>query len=372
MHRPPVIGIDASRLSVGERTGTETYTAQLLRHLPGHLSSEEVRLYLNTRDVPPEATPPYHPVPIPFPRLWTHARLSWEVTRHPPDLLFVPAHVVPLLHPQSVVTIHDLGFLHEPGSHPAPDRRLLDLSTRWSARAAQRVIAISAATRQDLVRAYGVPETKIRVVPHGVGPEFRPVPPYVSEEVKVRLNLPSRYVLAVGTVQPRKNLGRLAAALRVLVEHGLPHHLVIAGKRGWLAGTVDQAIETSGMADRIHRVGYVAPTDLPAVYTGADAFCFPSLYEGFGLPALEALACGVPTLVSDRGALPEVVGDAALTVNPTDERAIGTALVRLLTDADLRQRLAAAGPLRAAHFSWDQTAAQTLAVLREVLPPALR
>ncbi len=369
MHRPPVIGIDASRLAVGERTGTETYTAQLLSHLPPHLAGETVRLYLNSRELPPEAAAPYEAIRIPFPRLWTHARLSWEMARRRPDILFVPAHVVPLVHPPSVVTIHDLGYLHEPESHPQAARRHLHLTTRWSVRAARRVIAISAATRRDLVRAYGVPEAKIRVVHHGVGPEFRLAPREIVAELKARLGLPARYVLAIGTVQPRKNVGRLAHAMRSVRESGLPHHLVVAGKRGWLAETVDREVATSGMADLVHWAGYVAPADLPALYSGADAFCFPSLYEGFGLPALEAMACGVPTIVSDRGALPEVVENAALVVDSTDVRAMGSALIQTLTDPDLRRRLSADGFTRAAHFSWDRTAAHTLTILRDLLPP---
>ncbi len=369
MHRPPVIGIDASRLAVGERTGTETYTAQLLSHLPPHLAGETVRLYLNSRELPPEAGTPYESIRMPFPRLWTHGRLSWEMARQRPDILFVPAHVVPLVHPPSVVTIHDLGYLHEPESHPTAARRHLHLTTRWSVRAARRVIAISAATRRDLVQAYGVPEAKIRVVHHGIGPEFRLAPRETVAELKARLGLPARYVLAVGTVQPRKNLGGRAHAMRSVRESGLPHHLVVAGKRGWLAERVDREVEASGMADRVHWAGYVGPADLPTLYGGADAFCFPSLYEGFGLPALEAMACGVPTVVSDRGALPEVVANAALVVDPTDERAIGAALVRVLTDPALRRRLSAEGAAHATRFSWDRTAAHTLAILRDLLPP---
>ncbi len=367
MHRPPIIGIDASRLAVGERTGTETYTAQLLHHLPPHLTSETVRLYLNSRELPTEAGAPYEAIRMPFPRFWTHGRLSWEITRRPPDILFVPAHVVPLVHPRSVVTIHDLGYLHEPESHPPASRRHLHLSTRWSVHAARRVIAISTATHRDLVRAYGVPEGKIRVVHHGVGPEFRPASREAVAEMKARLGLPARYVLAVGTIQPRKNLGCLAGAMRSVRECDLPHHLVVAGKRGWLAEVVEREVEASGMAGLVHWAGYVSPADLPALYTGADAFCFPSLYEGFGLPALEAMACGVPTLISDRGALPEVAGTAAIVVDAADEQAIGAALVRLLTDADLRRRLVTQGSARAALFTWDRTAAQTLDILREVL-----
>jgi glycosyltransferase involved in cell wall biosynthesis len=362
----PTIGIDASRLTVGERTGTETYTAQLLRAIAADPPPERIRLYLNSREIPPEAAP-FEAARIPFPRLWTHARLSWEMLRDPPDLLFVPAHVVPIRHPRTVVTIHDLGYLHEPDAHPPADRRLLDWTTRWSVHAAHRVIAISETTRQDLIRFYGVSEDRIRVVRHGVGPEFRPLPTEAVVATRRRLGLPEHYVLAVGTVQPRKNLAVLAAAMRVVAGTGLPHRLVIAGKRGWLAERVEAEIAGGGMAERVVWAGYVAPDDLPAVYNGAEAFAFPSRYEGFGMPVVEAMACGIPSVVADRAALPEVAGNAALMIDPDDADGLGLALVRLLTDGPLRQRLTRAGISRAASFAWQRTAQETLAVLREAL-----
>ena len=365
---PRVVGIDASRLAVTDRTGTETYTARLLRHRPPAEPGETTRLYLNAPPgtVPSETIPGDDLVAMPFPRLWTHGRLSWEMARRPPTVLFVPAHVVPIVHPATVVTVHDLGYLVEPAAHPAVDRRRLDWTTRWSARAARRVIVPSGATRRDLVRFYGVPEAEIRVIHHGVGPEFRPVAPSDAVATRARLGLPDRFVLAVGTVQPRKNLNRLAVALRSLAAAGLPHRLVVAGRRGWLADAVEAEIAASGMAERVVRLDYVDPTDLPALYGAAEAFCFPSLYEGFGLPALEAMATGVPTVVANRGALPEVVGGAAILVDPTDPAAIGAALVRVLTDAAERERLVAAGPPRAAGFSWDRASAETFRLLREV------
>jgi glycosyltransferase involved in cell wall biosynthesis len=268
-----------------------------------------------------------------------------------------------------VVTVHDLGYLHEPEAHPPAHRRYLGWSTRWSVGAARLVIAPSCSTRADVLAHVTVPPDRVRVVPHGVDAAFRPLPLSETESARRRLGLPDRFVLAVGTVQPRKNLGRLAVALRGVAAAGLPHRLVIAGKAGWLADRVERDIAASGMGDRVHRLGYVAAADLPALYGAADAFAFPSLHEGFGLPALEALACGTPTLVADRAALPEVVGDAALRVPPEDPDAIGAALLRLLTDQSLRARLEAAGPARAAAFTWRRAADQTLSLLREAMEP---
>jgi glycosyltransferase involved in cell wall biosynthesis len=367
-----MIGIDGSRLTVGERTGTETYTYQLLAALARLGISDPIRLYLNAPEPPADLPRIGEPVCVPFPRLWTHLRLSWEMQRRPPDVLFVPAHVVPLKHPASVVTVHDVGYLHHPESHSPATRRLLDLTTRWSTRVAQRIVAISETTRRDLIANYRVPAQRIQVIFHGVDDTMRPATSDSIAELRQRLVLPDAYVLFVGTVQPRKNLGRLARAMSIVAGAGLPHSLVIAGKRGWMAAQVEAEIAASGMADRIRFLGYVPSSDLPTLYSGADAFCFPSLYEGFGLPVLEAMACRTPIVASNRSAIPEVAGDAALLVDPADPAAIGAALCRLLTDRGLRGGLIEQGEFRARQFNWEHTAAQTITLLRNVRDSAIR
>ncbi|MGH2559007.1 MAG: glycosyltransferase family 4 protein [Thermomicrobiales bacterium] len=362
--RSRVIGIDASRLSVAERTGTETYTFNLIHALADLRSNDDFRLYLNAALPPPDLPPLGDTVSMPFPRFWTHARLSWEMLRRPPEVLFVPAHVVPVLHPRSVVTIHDLGYLHEPEAHPTAQRRTLDWTTRWSCRSARRVIAISDATRRDLLTHYDVPPDRIIVIPHGVKPTR------ASEEDVARVradhDLPPHFILAVGTIQPRKNLGRLARALSELARAGLEQHLVVAGKRGWLANEVEAEIAHSGASHRIALLGYVADDDLAGLYAAADALCFPSLYEGFGLPALEAMAAGCPVVVSNRGSLPEVAGDAAEIVDPLDVGSIAAGLIRVLTDNARRSVLIERGWQRASTFTWARTARETLGVLRAV------
>jgi glycosyltransferase involved in cell wall biosynthesis len=286
--------------------------------------------------------------------------------RRPPAVLFVPAHVIPLRHPPSVVTIHDLGYLHHPEAHPQRDRWMLDWTTRWSTRVARRVIAISEATRCDLVQCYGVAQDKIDVIPHGVDSRFFAVDDDAIRRVRQSLALPERFVLAVGTVQPRKNLGRLAVAMRYLAASGLPHSLVVAGKRGWLASTVERDITQAGMGDRIIFLGYVPAPYLPALYAAADALAFPSLYEGFGLPVLEAMAAGTPVVAANRSAIPEVAGDAALLVDPFSPEEIARGLMRVLTEPALRAGLVARGRERAASFSWEKSALATLDVLRRV------
>lgn len=362
------IGVDASRVATGHRTGTEQYSVQLLEALGALDRQHEYRLYFNARHRPDLRLPAnFHARSIPFPRLWTHARLAAEMLTDPPDLLFVPAHVVPLAHPRTVVTIHDLGYRAFPGAHTRRSRYYLGASTRWSAAVARRIIVPSEATARDLHAAYETPRARIAVIPHGYHPRFRPLPEAEVAAGLARLGIAPPYILAVGTLQPRKNLARTLAAFEQLVARGLPHRLVLVGRRGWLADPLFAAL---GLPDspthgRVQLTGYLDDDDLPIVYNGAAALAFPSLFEGFGLPALEALACGLPTLTSDTSSLPEVVGDAALTVDPLDTSAITAGLLRLLTDAGLRAELRERGLARARSFSWARAAAATLATLEE-------
>ncbi len=362
------IAIDASRVSVAERTGTERYSYELLAALARLDRHRDYTLYTNGL---PASLPPLGPNfrlrSLPLRRLWTHARLGPALLRDRPDLLFVPAHVVPLAHPASVVTLHDLGYLAFPEAHTARRRLELDLTTRWSLRAARRVIAISQATKDDLVRHYGADPTRIAVVHHGLSAGFRPVEdPALLAVARARHGLPAPYLLYVGTLQPRKNLERLLEAFARAIgtsdaARGLT--LAIAGRRGWLSAPIEARAKALGVAERVRFLGYLPDADLPALLSGATAFVFPSLYEGFGMPVLEAMACGAPVLTSNSSALPEVAGEAALLVDPRDTDAITAAIARLAADAPLRAELRARGLARAARFSWERCAQATLAVL---------
>lgn len=361
-----LVGVDASRTTVQPRTGTEGYSYHLIRELLALGASHRFRLYFNA---PPVAGD--FPVgaaelrTMPFPRLWTHLRLSLEMLTHPPDLLFVPAHVLPLAHPRrSVVTVHDLGYLYWPRAHPRKRWWYLHLSTRYNARAAKLVIADSAATHDDLVRHYGVPADKIRVVHLGHGPAHRPPSAEEVRAVRARHGVVGDYVLTVGTLHPRKNLGRLFDAFALArAESGVPCRLVVVGAAGWQAEEIHRQAAELG-AD-VQFLGYVPEAELPALLGGAMALAFPSLYEGFGLPALEAMACGTPVVASNTSSLPEVVGDAGLLVPPTDVAALSRALGAVLRDAGLRAELRARGLDRASRFTWRRCAAETLAVLEE-------
>ncbi|MFN8514458.1 MAG: glycosyltransferase family 1 protein [Chloroflexia bacterium] len=363
------IGVDASRVDRGHRTGTEQYSAQLLEALGELDHRNRYILYANGRSKPALRLPPnFRARLIPFPRLWTHARLSLEMASRAPDVLFVPAHVVPLAYPRTVVTIHDLGYRAFPEAHPPLARRYLDWSTRWSAAAARRVIVPSEATARALTAAYGTPPERIVVIPHGYHPRFRPLDAGTVDAGLARLGIARPYLLFVGTLQPRKNLARVLAAFERLAAGGWQGRLVLVGQRGWLSDPIFGAIARSDSPahGRIHLTGYLADGDVPIVYNGADGLVFPSLYEGFGLPALEALACGTPVLTSDTTSLPEVVGDAALTVDPLDTDAIADGMARLVGEAALRDTLRQRGLARAGRFTWRRAAGRTLAVLEDV------
>ena len=364
-----LIGIDASRYPGKVRTGTETYTRELLDAMAKISSLPfSMRSYLNRADDQSAANlfRLGEVRQIPFPRFWTHARLSAEMLRRPPDLLFVPSHVIPLIHPRSVVTVHDLGYLHEPDAHPAHQRRMLDLTTRWNARMAAQVIAISETTRRDLIHFYRTPAAKITVIYHGVSNRLAPVEKPRQNEVRERYGLPKCFVLAVGTVQPRKNLARLAGAVAELQSTFPGLSLVVAGKRGWMADSVIAEIQRALPAGLFRELGYVPEDDLPALYSSASVTALISTYEGFGLPVLEAFRCGAPLVVSDTPALVEVAGEAALVARAGSAQDIAANLAAILRDPEVGAKLRAHGIARAVDFTWDATARNTIELLDSV------
>jgi len=359
------IGIDASRAARPIRTGTEHYSLHVIRALVDLGADHTFTLYFNQ---PPEpglfpARPNVRVRVIPFPRLWTHVRLAAEIAMRPPDVLFVPAHVLPLVPGRAVATVHDLGYRYFPQAHPWAARAYLEWGTRHNARASRLVIADSRATRDDLVRFYRVPADKIRVAYPGLRPDMRPVrDKAVLDGTLRRYGIEPPYVLYVGTLQPRKNLRRLIEAFARVPP---PCRLVLAGSKGWMYDEILRRAGELGIGDRVLFPGYVPDKDLPALLSGAALFAFPSLYEGFGLPVLEAMACGAPVVCSDTSSLPEVAGDAAILVPPTDTDALAAALNRVLTDADLRADLSRRGMERARLFTWRRCAEEILKALED-------
>lgn len=364
-NRQPVIGIDGSRIGDDRRTGTENYSSQIIRGLLASEADWRWRLYLNATEAPGDL--PCENVDIrtiPARCLWTHARLSREMLANRPDLLFVPSHVIPLVHAPSVVTIHDLGYLHVPEAHPPRQRRMLDLTTRWSARIARHIIVPSSRTRDDLIASYGTPPTKITVIHHGVDPRFREITPEDRGRVAAHYDLRRPYVLAVGTIQPRKNLPALARAMAA-VDSG--HDLVIAGKRGWMADQVLAELSASGLGDRLRLLDYVPDADLPALYAGADLFVQPSRFEGFGMPVIEAMAAGTPVLSASGSSLTEVAGDGADFFDPDDPQALPDTLAFILASDHARQDLTARGRRWSDRFTWERASRKTRIILESML-----
>jgi glycosyltransferase involved in cell wall biosynthesis len=352
-----LIGIDASRAIAAHPTGTEVYSRRLIQALLRLESSHRFRLYF--REPPAAGSIAGADLrTIPFPRLWTHLRLSWEMARRPPDALFVPAHVLPLVHPRaSLVTIHDLGYLHFPETHPRLQHLYLDVSTRWNARAAAHVLADSEATKADLVAQYAIPPDKISVAYPGCDQTLAPArDPARIAAVKARYGIARDYFLYLGTLQPRKNLARVIDAFASIETEAV---LVLAGKRGWLYDDLFSQVRRLEVEKRVLFPGYIPEEDKAALLGGALAFVFPSLYEGFGLPVLEAHAGGCPVITSNTSSLPEAAGDAALLVDPQDTSAIAAAMQRIANDPSLRKALVERGFANARRFSWA-TCAQTV------------
>lgn len=352
------LAIDASRITTPRITGTEHYALQMIRALIRLNTEHDLTLYFREPPAPdllPESSRVTYRV-IPMRRMWTHLRFARTLWEDQPDLVWVPAHTLPFVFPgRATVTVHDLGYKVFPSAHPAKSRRYLDWTTRYSARRARLVLADSAATAHDLTRFYGTPSRKIRVVYPGVDA------PHVGdvEAVRRKYGLPERYLLFIGTLQPRKNIARLVQAFH---QAALPDTaLVLAGGKGWL---YDPAW-TNGV-ENVILPGYVDEADKGALYAGALALVFPSLYEGFGFPVLEAMHCGTPVLCSNTSSLPELAGDAALLVDPNDTTAIAEGMRQLADDAALRQTLRTHGYVQALKFTWAAAARQALSAFEEI------
>ena len=371
-----LIGIDASRATRARRTGTERYSLEIIRHLLRlpQAAAHDWRLYTDV-DADPAFFQAGDDVRVEMRvlsarRMWTHRALGREVLRHPPDALFIPAHVLPFAIPSSrlppsVVTVHDLGYRYFPQAHTRSQRWYLEISTRWNVAHATRVIAVSQATARDIQAAYGTPAAKMRVIYEAANGWTR-ADAAAQQAVREIYGLKRPYALFTGSIQPRKNLKRLIAAYaRLHAAEPPPWDLALTGARGWLSDPLYEQVQTLGLEGRVHFTGYVPDDDLVALLSGAHFFVFPSLFEGFGLPVLEAQSVGVPVMTANNSSLPEIAGDAALLVDPTDVDAIAEAMLRLSQDDALRQRLIQAGYENVKRFSWTKAAQETLAVLEE-------
>jgi len=346
----PLVVLDADVLG-RQRTGDETYVSALLRELAG---TPGLRLAAVTRrpDLVPEGIEPIE-LPV-HSQIWRMAASMPRLLRRlRPDLVHFQ-HALPLRCPcPAVVTVHDLSFERNPSLMSPRDRLVFRAAVPRAARKAARVLAVSERTKRDLIELYGLPDDRIVVTPNGVDPAFTPHGPSPNGKP---------YALVVGTLQSRKDPDAAIEALALLDDSDL--RLVFAGPDKGGRARAERTAERAGLAARVEFRGHVPQQELAALYRGAACLVFPSRYEGFGLPALEAMASGTPVVATRAGAIPEVTGDAAILVDDRNPAALAGAIERALAD---RERLVAAGLARAAEFSWAETARRTLAVYRELL-----
>lgn len=312
---------------------------------------------------------------------WEQFLQPWELAMGRVDLVHSMAYALPLVCPaRSVVTVHDLSFLLFPSAFNRANRLYLTASTRLAVRRADAIIAVSKNSRRDLVRLVGARADRVAVVPNGVDPAFRPLDPEALAHFRQERGLPQAYILFVGTLEPRKNLATLIRAyarLRQIARVSrsgatVPHRLVVVGGVGWRYQGILRLVEELGLRDEVVFAGFVPHEELPWWYGAADLFVFPSLYEGFGLPPLEAMACGTPVISSNAASLPEVVGDAGWLVSPTDVEELAEAMRRVILDPALREEMKARGLARASQYSWHRTAQETAQVYRRVLADPAR
>jgi glycosyltransferase involved in cell wall biosynthesis len=361
------IGIEVSVLQTS-RAGSAVYTRNLLTHLqaiaPRHRfvpyrfgaarrPGFRRRLESVLRDT-----------------VWMHLALPLRVWRDRVDVFHAPAYTVPLALPcPSVLTVHDLTIVKFPEwfDHPwfrVYARAMLPILVRRVA----RVVTVSQFSKRDLMKCYGLPDEKIRVIPNAVDHRLFHVryDPQAVRAAVQRFGIGGEYILSVGTLEPRKNLTRLVQAFARLRARGVDdHRLVVVGEKGWKYEAIFEAVRTLGLEGEVRFLGRVPQSDLPLLYRGAALFAYPSLYEGFGLPVLEAMACGCPVVCSDRSAMPEVGGPAAILVDPEDPEALAGAMSQVLGDRSLADAMRARGRTWAAEFHWEKAARALLALYEE-------
>jgi glycosyltransferase involved in cell wall biosynthesis len=386
------IGIDYTS-AARQRAGIGRYTRELVRALLALDGAHRYTIFAATGGLPEEHWPGeidrlrgirdrglvIRSVPVSddwLARLWHRLRLPIpvELVTGRLDVFYSPDFTLPPTRPatHTLLTIHDLSFVRHPDAFVPALRRYLERVVPRSIKQADVVLADSAHTRSDLMTLFGTPSSKIEVITPGVDARFRPQPgstaaaespqasPPLTERLRQRYGIEDLpYVLSVGTLQPRKNYVRLIRAFAETRScrgpDGSPTQLLIVGGHGWL---YEDVLAEADKHDRVRLLGFADDEDLPALYRGASLFAFPSLYEGFGLPVLEAMACGVPVVCSNTSSLPEVAGDAALLVDPLDVEGLSAALDRALKDRELRRRMVDRGLTQAAHFTWERSARQ--------------
>jgi glycosyltransferase involved in cell wall biosynthesis len=348
------------------------YIDELVRHLVQDPGQDEVIAYVGRSFEPArwdgvQLRRARAPVEKPLVRIgWEAAVLPFATLRDRLAVFHGTVNTLPAgVRAATAVTVHDLAFLHYPEQITAKRYQYLKRMIRYSIGRADIVLVPSEATRVDVIEAFRVDPDRVAVTPLGVDPRFTLVDDSAITEMRTLYALHKPYILTVGTLEPRKNLPMLVRAFAALHEQ-FPHDLVLAGPEGWLMDEIERTIFESGIGDRVRRIGFVDDNALVGLYNGADVVAIPSLYEGFGLPVLEAMASGAPVVTSRVSSLPEVAGNAAMLVDPTNLDSVIDGLRQVLASDELRARLRAAGLARAAPFTWERTASLTRAAYQRI------
>jgi glycosyltransferase involved in cell wall biosynthesis len=369
------IGIDYTA-AVRQGAGIGRYVRGLIGALPALDRENQYRLFVAGRGVVVQTPigPNFRACVAPLTDretslLWQRMRLPVpiELWLGPLDVFHSPDFVLPpVLHGRTVLTVHDLSFLRVPEcAHPIL-RQYLEKVVPRSVRRADLVLADSACTRDDVIELLHVPAERVRVVYAGVDPRLERVTDEAHlAQVRERYGLNRPFVLCLSTLEPRKNYVGLVRAFALLVQRlKLPHKLAIVGGRGWLYEPIFAEVREQHLEERVMFLGHAADDDLPAILSAADCLCYPSFYEGFGIPVLEAMACGTAVVTTSASSLPEVAGQAAVYVDPHDVESIADGLQRVLTDAELRARLQAMGPEQSRRFTWERAGRTLLEAYR--------
>jgi len=367
-----IIGVDGNEANVSQRVGVSVYTANILEYFQRHAGPDmKFLVFLKQKPLPnlPGVTEffKYHVIPSALP-LWSQTILplklhQMKLFRSSLDVFFSPAHYIPRFCPfPSVVTIHDLSYFYYPEEFLKKDLVQLKQWTEYSVKRSRKIIAVSKTTKKDLSKWYGIPEDAVEVIYNG----------YEKNNIKeTAIDISQKnqkYILFVGTIQPRKNLTTLIKTFGLFQKENPEFKLIIAGKKGWLFKQTFEQVEASGLGQKVIFSGYVTDSELVSLYGHAFCLVLPSLYEGFGIPILEAMSYGCPVLSSFASSLPEIGGDACLYFDPKDEKDIYDKLNRLKNSNDLRKELIQKGKGRIREFSWERCGQQTLEVLKNAIP----
>lgn len=366
-----IIAFDGSRAFTAQKTGTENYSFKLLEALSRIDSVNQYKVYLRpgikiTGDWPAN----FEFLTLNFKLLWTQVGLALQTFLKRADILFVPSHTLPLIRRpglKTVMTVHDLGSEYLPGLHQLKQRLYLKFITDVQLKTATKLIAVSQATKNDLKRKVGVSEDKIEVIYEGVNFSEKLLKNDDVRDILIKFGIEKdRYFLFVGTIQPRKNLTRLIYAFKGFLNVIGNHQLVLAGSKGWLSDEIFELPKQLGIERSVKFLGRVSDDELGALYQNATALTYPSLFEGFGLPILEAFYHRCPVITSNVSSMPEVAGGAAILVNPEKTEEIIDAMISITIDNNNKQKLVKDGKERLELFSWQKTASETLALFKNI------